>query len=356
MKPKSPIPLHVSAVVLVVLAVLAVLDLGVPAAEAQIPRSSPRLYNTYQISQWLSSARFSRTVTVDGGGNGDFSSLPAALSYVAAQNPNWTTPWIVIVYPGPGGSMNPNLAAPNYTATSLTIPDYTSVQGFAVSHNSPVAWTGSPVLQLTATSGALVTLGSGSTISNLQLFWFATPTGAIKILRHTGVYPGVATNVAIQAVAGSDAFPVDGIVEDAGELFLYNSSVVLEGNPSGTPLVNNNNVTASGLSVYGGRFAGSGGCAVLAKNTANGSLRIWDARLDSGCTNDLVQASTGPIAIYGGTSYGPASGVITHGNVHAPFGTSPPATCSAGALFVRTNTPAVCACVSVNTWKCALLN
>lgn len=339
--------------VLLVLYVLCVLP-----AEGQLPRATPRPYNTDQISQWLSTARFSRTVTVDASGTGDFSTLPAALTYVAAQMPNWTTPWIVIVYPGPGGSTNPNIGAPNYSATSLSIPDYTSVQGFAMSHNTPVAWTGTPVVQLTATSGTLVKLGSGSTISNLQLFWFATPTGAVKVLRHTGQYPAIVTNVAIQAVAGSDAFPVDGIVEDAGALYLYGSSVVLDGNPSGTALVNNTNVTGLGLSVYGGRFAGSSGCAALAKNTsANGSLKIWDARLDPGCTNDLVRASTGPIEIYGGTHYGPASGVITHGNVHVPVGTSLPATCSVGTLFARTNTPAaVCACVAANTWKCGSLN
>jgi hypothetical protein len=360
MKPKSPIPFLLSAVsVFAVLVVLAVLDLlGVLPAEAQIPRANPRPYNTAQITHWLSNARFSRTVTVDGGGSGDFSNLPAALAYVASQKPNWTNPWVVIVYPGPGGSTNPNLAAPNYTAASLTIPDYTSVQGFAVSHNTPVAWTGTPVVQLTATSGALVTLGSGSTISNLQIFWFATPTGPVKVLRHTGTYPGVVTNVAIQAVAGSDAFPVDGVVEDAGALYLYGSSVVLDGNPSGSALVNNNNVTGLGLSVYGGRFAGSSGCTALAKNTsANSSLKIWDARLDPGCTNDLLRVGNGPIEIYGGMQYGPASGVITHGNVHTPFGAALPATCSVGSLFVRTNTPpAVCACVTTNSWKCGSLN
>src|SRR4030081_2568775 len=69
--------------------------------QAQMPRSKRDINNTSDIREFLRSARFTRTVTVDAGGRGDFRTLAAASSYVAAQSPTAEKPWTIVVYGGP---------------------------------------------------------------------------------------------------------------------------------------------------------------------------------------------------------------------------------------------------------------
>ncbi len=359
--------------VLLVLAVLLVLS--VLSAAAQYPRPTRRPVSTYEITKHLTTTRFTRIVVVDSSGGGDYKNLSEALAYVASKKSterNWTTRWTILVYPGQRGSTDPNVYGYNYSETSLTIPAYTEVMGFSTGHSSPIGWMGgTPVIELRATSGTLVKLAGGSSLTNLQFFWAQTPAAAVKAIDHTTVpdidpashnvsWLGELTNVSFSLVSQSNAFPVDGITESSGGLVVYGGGVMIDGSTAGRTVVNAGTVAGMGISLYGGRYAGSGiGCTALMANTAAGSLKLFaGVRIDTGCTNDFVRTGTGSIEVDSGTSYIRASGTITHGIVHLPFGTPNPPVCSPGAAFVNTTSGAekICACIAVNTWRCAPLS
>jgi len=362
-------------VLLVVCVVWVLSALLAAKAEAQYPRPTRRPVSAYEITKHLTTARFTRIVIVDSNGGGDYKKLSDALAFVATKNSterNWTTRWTVLVYPGQRGSIDPEAYGYNYSETSLTIPAYTEVMGFATGHSDPIGWMGgTPVIELRATSGTLVKLGGGSSLTNLQFFWAQAPTAAVKALDHTTVpdidpanhnvsWLGELTNVSFSLVAQSNAFPVDGITETSGALVVHGGGVTISGSTAGRAVVNANNIVGMGVSLYGGRYAGSGaGCTALMANTAAGSLKLFaGVRIDTGCTNDFVRTGTGSIEVDSGTSYIRASGTITHGIVHLPFGTPNPPVCSPGAAFINTTSGAekICACIAVNTWRCAPLS
>ena len=363
---------HSLRTVLLVLAVLLVPFFACPG-EAQYPKPTRNPVSSYDIARHLTSARFTRVVVVDSSGGGDYKKLSDALAYIATKNSserNWTSRWTVLVYPGQRGSTDPNAYGYNYSETSLTIPAYTEVMGFATGHSDPIGWMGgTPVIELRATSGTLIKLGGGSSLTNLQFFWAQTLTAAVKAIDHTTVpdsdptnhnvsWLGELTNVNFSLVSQGGSFPIDGITESSGGLVVHGGGVSITGGSNSRAVVNAGTVAGLGISLYGGRYGGSSGCAALMANTAAGGLKLYaGVRLDPGCTNDLVKSGAGPIEVYGGINYGPASGSITHGIVHLPFGTTNPATCSPGTAFVNTTagTEKICACTAVNTWLCSAL-
>ncbi|HWM95237.1 MAG TPA: hypothetical protein VN493_31070 [Thermoanaerobaculia bacterium] len=351
---------------LFVLSVLLVLS---PAA-AQYPRPLRHPFSSYDLAAHLTSARFTRVVVVDSSGGGDYKKISDALAYVATKKSserNWTTRWTVVVYPGQRGSTDPNVYGYNYSETSLTIPAYTEVMGFATGQSDPIAWMGgTPVIELRATSGTLVKLGGGSSLTNLHFFWAQPPTAAVKGIDHTTVpdndpannnvsWLGQLTNVSFSLVAQNASFPVDGFTESSGGLVVHGGGVMLIGSVAGRAVVNAGD---AGMSLYGGRYGGSSGCAALMANTAAGGLRLFaGVRMDADCANDLVRTGAGAIEVQGGVDYRSASGTIAHGTAHVPYGTALPSACSVGAAFLNTTSGAekLCACTTANTWRCAPL-
>ncbi|HSN86278.1 MAG TPA: hypothetical protein VL025_05935, partial [Thermoanaerobaculia bacterium] len=340
-------------------------------------RPKHRPITTPDIAKHLTTARFNRVVVVDSSGGGDFKKLSDALAHVATKNSsqrNWTSRWTVLVYPGQRGSADPNVYGFNYSETSLTVPAYTEVMGFTTGHNNPVSWLGgTPVIELRATSGTLVRLGGGSSLTNLQFVWAQTPTGPVKALDHAPVpdqdpenhnvsSAGELTNVSFQLVSRGGAFPVDGIIETSGGLFVYGGGVMVHGSPAGRAVINAGTVPGLGISLHGGRYGGSDGCAEVMANTAAGSLKLFGGvRIDPGCIKELARTGTGPIEVQGGIGYTRSSGTITHGNVHLPFGTVNPPACSPGATFLNTaaspeDTEKLCLCTATDTWRCAPLS
>lgn len=375
MKNSRPIPCTLALLVLAVLAVVVVLSLDPHSAAAQYPKPTRRPVSTYDITKHLTSARFNRVVIVDSSGGGDFKKLSDALVYVATKNSserNWTSRWIVLVYPGRSGSTDPDVFGSNYSETSLTVPAYTEVMGFTTGHNTPLGWMGgTPVIELRATSGTLIRLSGGSSMSNLHFVWVQTPTAAVKGLDHTTVPDqdpknhnvsslGELTNVSFQLVArNNSSFTVDGITESSGGLLVYGGGVMISGSTAGRAVVNAGNVPGLGVSLHGGRYGGSSGCTGVMANTAAGSLKLFaGVRIDSGCVNELVRTGTGPIEVQGGIGYTRASGTITHGNVQLPFGTANPSACRPGAAFLNTTSgiEKLCLCTATDTWRCAPLS
>jgi hypothetical protein len=372
MKNSSPIPCTLALLVLAVLAVVVVLSLDPHSAAAQYPKPIRRPVSTPDIAKHLTSARFNRVVIVDSSGGGDFKEISEALVYVAAKKSserNWTSRWTVMVYPGQRGSADPDAFGSNYSEASLTIPAYTEVMGFSTGENNPLGWMGgAPVIELRATSGTLVRLGGGSSMSNLHFVWVQTPTAAVKGLDHTIVPDqdpknhnvsslGQLTNVSFQLVArNNSSFVVDGITESTGGLLVYGGGVMINGSTSGRAVVNAGSL---GVSLHGGRYGGASGCTGVMADTAAGPLKLFAGlRIDSGCVNELLRTGTGPIEVQGGIGYTRASGTITHGNVQLPFGTANPPACSPGAAFLNTTSgiEKLCLCTATDTWRCAPLS
>lgn len=338
-------------------------------AGAQIPRTNKALYRDYQFREYFRTATWPRQVTVCTGGTGDYSTIAAALAAVAAKDSterNWVARWTVLICAGAGGE-DPETFFTSWAQAPIVVPPYTELSGMTSGHNNPVSRMGGvPTLHFTATSGTMVKLGGGSSLSNLQILWTGTPTAAVKVVEHAVVDDAddVAdlaqlTNVAVQITAQGNGFAVDGLTEavGAGGMYVYGGGILSDGNALGRAVVNNNATSGLGISLYGGRYAGSSGCTDLFRNAANsGVIKLFEGvRVDAGCTNDLTKVGTGAIEVYGGVNYGPASGTITNGILHAPYGTSNPAACSPGAVFVNTTGSAekVCFCTATNTWKCA---
>ncbi len=344
--------------------------------EAQYPRPSRHPVSSFEIANHLTKTRFTRIVIVDSAGGGDYKKISEALAFVASKNSserNWTSRWTVLVYPGQRGSADPDTYGYNYSETALTIPAYTEVMGFATGHNHPIAWMGgAPVVELSATSGTLIRLGGGSSLTNLHFVWLQTPTAAVKALDHAPVpdadsrnhnvpYIGQLTNVSFNLLSRNSTLQVDGITETSGGLIVKGGGVLMDGSAAGRTVVNASSVDGLGVTVQGGRYGGSSGCAALMASTGVGALKLFaGVRLDPGCTNDLVRTGAGAIEVQGGIGYGPVSGVITPGPLHLPFGIANPATCSPGAAFLNTGIPGVgaeklCACIAANTWRCSAL-
>lgn len=373
--------------------------LAIPAA-GQMPHPTAGPFSMVDVRKDFL-LDFTRTVTVDKN-YGTFHTIGAAISFVAAlpdgssghacsleagggivsgvkvgQCRNWSNPWRIVVHRG-NGSADPNTFAPDYIESAIVAPPYTTIEGAETLHNIPVSFQGGPVIQLTATSGTLITSNSGSGLSNLEIFWGGSQTGYIKAFEHIGPdYTGVVTNVSFQlaptdaglsvcktdgttGATGNNTSPcaIDGVVETAGGLYLYNTSVV-SNRALGRLLVNLDAIL--GLSAYGGRWEGQSGCTVLMENSAAGSLALYEgARLGSGvsgCTCNLKNSS-GMFLVSGGVTYASAcgTGVITNGNLHAPYGTTNPSACSPGEQFTNTgSTKKHCDCVSANTWACVTI-
>jgi|GEM_PF-2427045 len=302
------------------------------------------------------STKHARVVIVDSAEGGDFTTLSAAFAYVTSQSPSTVAPWSVIIMPGqPNGSGNSGY---NYLETNLTVPPQTSVQGLygGASGASPPFGT-LPIVRLNCVSGTCLTVSGGASLSGFLIRWSETPTAAVKVIE---ISQGASTqtvtlfNLGISVTATSNAFAVDALTNTSGSTYVYQTYISESSNASGRVLVNADAVSGHGITVYGGRFRGSSGCATLIENTgSSGIINLFYSRLDAGCAADLKQTA-GTIAAYS-TTYGPVSGTVTNAATYDAYGTSNPATCSPGQRFLNTTTPASCACVATNTWKCVTL-
>jgi hypothetical protein len=113
------------------------------------------------------------------------------------------------------------------------------------------------------------------------------------------------------------------VVVSAGGAYLYSVSVDITGNALGRALVNNDPLL--GVSLYGGRWEGSSGCAKLIENAAAGPVALYEGvRLGTGalggggaCSTTLVNSGAGTLQVVGGVTYVSSTGTITNAPLHA---------------------------------------
>jgi len=112
-------------------------------------------YSSSLLQTWSSSGLqfpsgvkklWTRTLVVDSGGKGDYTSVKAACDYVATQSPSTAARWTILITPG------------NYSESPFTIPTYTTLWGLGVQPTNSITWTVKITASANLTSGAFITM------------------------------------------------------------------------------------------------------------------------------------------------------------------------------------------------------
>lgn len=324
-------------------------------AEPQIPRPLTTPYNTYQLRQHLMTAHFTTVRTVCPSGC-DFATPSAALAYVATQARSLARQWTVVVYGGViSGSPTPNMS---YTESALSIPSYTTLRGYPGSAPSgqSINSTSNPVIELTATSGTQLTLGTAAGISGLTFYTNAILTGDTVMARTTGGDVNMLENVQLWGNPATGSFSFDILSCESTSVVALNLNTV-RGQHGSSATVRNVVVKAGFAHFQLGRHQpGQGTGQLKTLEVTGGSLRLTWSRVIPGAATDLTVTS-GSASVHH-SLLASFTGAVTTDTLFSVNGTSNPATCSAGQLFVNTtaNAQKICACTSPGAWKCANLN
>jgi hypothetical protein len=346
---RVPVRVCVRAV-LAVLALLAVLVLSAIPASAQIPRGNKlgkrwsQPYNLTLLRQYLTEGSFFHTLTVDGGGSGDFTTLSSALAYVAAQSPTLSSQWTILLYPGA-----------SYTEPSLTLPPFTLLQGFTAPGTRSFQPQGRPLLQITGTTGSGVTLANGSTLADLGFTFTGALTAGYKAFTIPASTTTTLTRLLIIVSATAPNVALDILSITGGALTVEDTAI----QRSVTGMTATRHVFCSaGSATLSGTWLQSSTPQAAAVETAGGTLRILHSRIFGGAALDLKNTSGTLSADQ--VSYTTESGTITRAGALAPRvtfgGATTPAACTPPELYLDTTSSArLCACTANNIWTCTNL-
>jgi hypothetical protein len=348
------LPVRAAFPVLAVLAVLYVLAFLFPsAAHAQIPRGNKlgkrwsQPYNNTLLRQYLTEGSFFHTITVDSGGSGDFISLSAALAFVTSQNPSFTSQWTLLVYPGT-----------SYTETNLTIPPFTLIQGFTSPGTRSIQPLGRPMIQITGTTRAGVTLSLGSTLVDLGFNFTGVLTPGYKAIHiPAGAEDTTLTRVVIFISPSAPNVTLDILSITGGSLTLEDTSIQRGGNEM---TATRHLFCSAGSAVLSGAWLLASSSQAAVVETAGGFVRILHSRIFGGATLDLKNTSGTLSADQ--VSYTTESGPITRAGILSPRitlgGSALPAACAPPEIYINTTAtaPKICACIALNTWRCAPLS
>lgn len=360
------------------------------SAQLPRPRTVPRTQTA--LRQYLATATIGHTVTVAKSG-GDYTTLTAALAYVATQTRSDVDPWLVLIYPG------------LYDAEgAISVPTYTHVQGVGdgyVNFQPTLTWSNAGLYDTTPNSGPVfVTLAAGSSIDNITIYGGDgdTLTGPYTVLKTTGL--ASASNISVWVDVAVNGQTVYGIESNG----LMGRGVTVTGYATGSTYKQVRAVTSS-TQLTGSHLTSVSGTPGARLSVASGAIgRLHYTRIDAGATVDLENAGTLSVRA---SPYFTASGAITSQDsigtncqvlsgsaapesaVSAPVcsvyyettsgmlyqkatgsgdtgwkslarasaGTTAPAACAVGEIFTDTDTgPSVCVCTATDTWKCAVVS
>ena len=341
---------HSLRTVLLVFSVLLIPFFACPG-EAQIPRGNrlgkrwSQPYNNSHFRQYLTEGGFYHTVTLDSGGSGDFTDLSSALAFVASQNPSPSNPWTIVVYPGD-----------SYVEPRLNVPPYTLIQGFTSPGTRSLQPQGRPMIQITGTVAAGVTLSHGSSIADVGLRFTGALTAGYKAIHANLAAPTAAlSRVAVVVSAAAPNVGIDIVSITGGSLTLEDTSIQREGaGMTATRHV----FCSSGSAMLSGVWLQASPAQAVVVETAGGAVRILHSRIFGGAAVDLKNTS-GTLSA-DEVSYATESGAISRSGALSPRvtlgGTALPPACAPPELYVDASTnPRLCACTAVNTWLCSAL-
>jgi hypothetical protein len=341
---------HLIRIALVVLAVLWFPLFACPA-ESQIPRGN-RLgkrwtlpYSSSHLRQYLTEGSFYHTVTVDSGGSGDFTDLSNALSYIASQSPSFLSQWTLVVYPGE-----------SYVETNLTVPPFTLIQGFTAPGTRSFQPQGRPMIQITGTTGAGVTLSTGSSIADVGLSFIGVLTAGYKGVHiPPAATPAALARVTVLVSSSAPNVGIEIVSITGGALTLEDTSIQRAGNGM---TATRHVFCSSGSATISGAWLLASSSQAAVVETAGGVVRVLHSRIFGGAAVDLKNTSGTLSADQ--VSYATESGAITRSGALSPRialgGATLPAACAPPEIYVdNSNNPRLCACTAGNTWLCAAL-
>ncbi|HEX4954793.1 MAG TPA: hypothetical protein VF017_15480 [Thermoanaerobaculia bacterium] len=334
---------------------------------AQLPRTAPDgsvpFWNG-DLRRYVQRATFARTVTVDATGAGDYSTLSAALAYVAAQSrADYSDWWSVRLMPG------------RYTSGAITIPAWTTVECATDSLTGAQAALGtSPCLiDATATTGAAIALdGDASSLIGVDVRSSVVNTGALTVVAKTGEGTSYLGNVTV-VVLGSGSNPVTAVAVAVEGSTLFAADVGLSMPTAATTNVSIAVSAGGNLTLHRGRILGNSEETqpVCVQHAGAGDLLLVDVTLGNGCVVDLDNDGPGALVV-SGTQYDTSSGEITPawvgtetiaGPARVGIGSALPAACTPPSLMTLTGVvatrcptpPCSCHCTAADTWRCGPL-
>ncbi|HEV7509591.1 MAG TPA: hypothetical protein VGS07_32255 [Thermoanaerobaculia bacterium] len=266
---------------------------------AQEPRTKP--------PRLLPPSLLSRQVTVDSGGAGDFTTLSAALAFLATQPRTDLSRWLVQLYPGvpAGGGLS------QYEEISVSIPSFTTVEGVVGGWTNGKVLGDIPTIRLLGTSGSLVTADEGAVILNVDWFDNTPTTAPVKIFSAVGSV--VTTNMSVRvAPTVTNANAIDMVsIENNGSLSANNLNITrTDANTKTRAIVAQ--VGSQGAAIYGGRLRSGLGSPALVENLAASTFQLFGTRLEGGAEYDIKRSGTGSV-ITQGISYASDSGNVSNG-------------------------------------------
>lgn len=284
----------------------------------------------------------------------DFITISEALAYVATQERSLYRHWTVRVM---GGDVPLGSANSIYSEVTLSVPSWTTIEGVpstSTPGGSALYDTPAPLVNLTGTTGTLLTFGEGSGCHGVKFSAEATLTGNTVMAKSTGNEPVIIESCAFWGFSETGAFTYDIFMADASQTYLLNSTTWRGGGASSTVrnFVNNSGTTNI---ILGRHVPNPGQGQVKLIEVLGGSLSLNWTRLVTGATTALTV--TGGTATNRFSAIPNYSGTVTTDLLYAPNGGSLPATCSVGQTFVNTTGAAEkwCSCTATNIWRCASL-
>lgn len=304
----------------------------------------------------LKDARVYRTIYVDSSGRCstkhrcDFRTLSDAFSWVTAQTPAAASRWVVKVYSG-----NTDASGHGYSETSLTVPNFTLVECLNSPGEMALLNAGQCMVKITGTSGAGVTLGTGSNLADMGFNYTGVLEAGYKAIScPTGCVATMARSMVFVA-AGAPDVAFDLVSVTGGSLTA--ESVAMQRGGSGKVNARLLHASSGSAIFWGSYFLNSSSQAVGVETSGTGIIRVVGGRSAGGAVLDFKNTA-GTLSI-DSHAYGTESGTITRAGALSPrvtYGNTAPAACTPPELFVDVDSSTLCACTTANTWKCAAIS
>lgn len=237
---------------------------------------------------------YTRTLIVDQGGRGAYTSIKDACDYVATQSPSSTNRWLISVTPG------------YYTELAFTVPTYATLKGTGAPGTPGGTWV---VANASVSSGAFIMLNNLAALQNLFIGAAPDCTGNFYLLD----YPAPTTSqgyyvfdcwISFQPVA-LNGFVAYAVRNGHGEI----ANTTINTGSLTTVAVSGRDIGIANSRIYGG-----GGIAVECRHPTGGTV-IWFTRIGGGdgghnYTTELSAAlPNGKIYVYN-TPYRSSGGTI----------------------------------------------
>ena len=258
--------------------------------------------NVFTVIQKMSGglkSPYTRTVIVDYGGKGDFTTVKDACDYVATQSPGATAPWLITVNP------SNNV----YVESPFTIPSYTTVRGNMLFSHNDVDYIAK--IQINLTSGNGIVMGVLSKIFGLYITQTGTPTGNCNLIYSNSPSTAI-SNCVIYAVGTASTYTIRALCYSGTSTIYISNSAFQHYGSSGTYSVVVENTNTGTLAINYSIFVEQISTGIGIRNSGGGKIMIAHCKLsdnsgvgfgtyDLDNTSGIINVNNTPYVKYNGT-------------------------------------------------------